>query len=146
MSSAAGIGGSYSTYELGLNDDTNGRVTAFTAGKITINGGTVNTYGDDVGIGSLTEVSSEKTVITINGGNVYARARDLGAGIGVGRAVDISRNRTNNSTIIITGGTVAAQGGSDAAGIGGGRFRDSGTIKIKAGLYSKKFCTAPRNV
>ncbi len=47
----AGIGASYNTDDLGLDNNTNGRRTAFTAGKITINGGTISAHGE-VGIGS----------------------------------------------------------------------------------------------
>lgn len=81
-------------------------------GSITINGGTITSYGDaGGGIGGTDTASAGN--ITINGGNVTAISNHYSAGIGGGKG-------QNCGDIRITGGIVTATGNGGFPGIGGG--------------------------
>ena len=110
----AGIGGA--VYDIGIG------------GKITINGGTVNAYGNWGGAGIGGNSASGGTII-INGGVVNAYGGAYAAGIGGGIHSD-------GGTIRITGGIVNATGGQYSAGIGGGYYGSGGTITITGGIVN----------
>lgn len=101
-------------------------------GNITINGGTINAEGGNMGgagIGGGVGATNSCGNITINGGTINARGRTYGPGIGAcgGNGQGYCGN------ITITGGTVNAQGGNDAPGIGGGCDGICGNITITGG-------------
>ncbi len=94
------------------------------AGKITVNGGTVNaTCSENGGAGYETlEIdqwvahSGHGGEVIINGGTVAAFGEDGNPGIGVGKC-----NRGSDpGSVTVNGGLVYAVGSNEAAGIGGG--------------------------
>ena len=107
-------------------------------GEITINGGTIHSYGGSraAGIGggydrSIGDVGDGGTHgnIIITGGKVYSIAKSGGAGIGSAREADDPAGE-----IRITGGYVEARGGSyGGAGIGAGERSLNGVINILGG-------------
>ncbi len=114
-----------------------------TAGTITINGGSIEAYGDygSAGIGGCAALDEEAAygagTVNINGGYVYAVGGsctdgDLsigGAGIGTGYHADAS----DRGVINIRGGVVNAEGGAYAAGIGGSSDSAGPDIIIRGG-------------
>ncbi|MCL2633672.1 MAG: InlB B-repeat-containing protein [Oscillospiraceae bacterium] len=83
--------------------------------------GTLNvTGGSDGGAGIGGSVGSTHGQITINGGTINANGGNLGGTTGEGGAGIGGGTNGDNNTITITGGTVNAKGGYRAAGIGGG--------------------------
>lgn len=116
-SKSAGIGGSAETPN---------------AGKITINGGTVNAKAASnggAGIGGSSGGNGGE--ITINGGTVTAKGSIYyGAGIGGG-------NGGSGGVITINGGTISANAGGHSAAIGGSSTNNvhgsSGNITINGG-------------
>ncbi|MDR0686241.1 MAG: hypothetical protein LBF79_02095, partial [Dysgonamonadaceae bacterium] len=95
-----------------------------THGKITINGGTIESIGggEFPGIGGRIVSGAIESSITVNGGKVTAVAGSGSAGIGSNKA------NINFGQINIAGGSVYASGNGNAA-IGGG----SGKISITGG-------------
>lgn len=121
---AAGIGGGNTGTTTSFTNS-----NGYTAGKITINGGTITAIGGckAAGIGGGTNGAATDTAITINGGTITAKAGNWAAGIGDGDSYssDVVNaefstpvSGTGKYSIIINGGTVNATGGCDAAGIG----------------------------
>lgn len=115
---SAGIGG---TSGSGIAD----------AGRITINGGTIDSIGgiDAAGIGG--GLGGNGGTITINNGLISAKGSGDGAGIGGGED-------GSGGSITINGGTVTADGanGYEGAGIGGGDSGSGGTIIINGGTIT----------
>lgn len=121
---AAGIGGGNTGTTTNFTNS-----NGYTAGKITINSGTITAIGGckAAGIGGGTNGAATDTAVTINGGNITAEAGNWAAGIGDGDSYssDVVNaefstpvSGTGKYSIIINGGTVKATGGCDAAGIG----------------------------
>lgn len=101
-------------------------------GNITINGGTINAEGGNMGgagIGGGIGMDNSCGNITINGGTITAKGRKNGPGIGACG----SNGQGYCGNITITGGTVNAQGGINAPGIGGGCDGMCGNITITGG-------------
>ena len=101
-------------------------------GNITINGGTINAEGGNMGgagIGGGVGATNSCGNITINGGTINARGRTYGPGIGACG----TNGQGYCGNITITGGTVNAQGGKYAPGIGGGCDGMCGNITITGG-------------
>lgn len=103
-------------------------------GTVTINGGTVETYGGGGGAGiGGGPGSNQGEEITIIAGdvNVTAVGSAQAAGIGGG-------NNGNGGTVNIFGGNVTATGGTNGAGIGGGNNGNVGTVNISGGVIKAK--------
>lgn len=101
-------------------------------GNITINGGTINAQGGNMGgagIGGGIGIDNSCGNITINGGTINARGVMYGPGIGACG----TNGQGYCGNITITGGTVNAQGGRYATGIGGGCDGMCGNITITGG-------------
>lgn len=97
-------------------------------GFITVNGGTITSYGDaGGGIGGTDTASAGN--ITINGGNVTAIGNHYVAGIGGGKG-------HNCGDILITGGIVTATGNGAFPGIGGGASCGNITIMDTVALVT----------
>ncbi len=97
-------------------------------GSITINGGTITSYGDAGGGIGGTDTASVGN-ITINGGNVTAISNHYSAGIGGGKG-------NNCGDILITGGIVTATGNGAFPGIGGGASCGNITIMDTVALVT----------
>ena len=101
-------------------------------GNITINGGTVKSWGGSSSAGIGGGERSAGGSITINGGTVEAHGGDWtgglpgGAGIGGG-------GYGGGGVITISNGNVKSWGGGDGAGIGGGSAYSGGNITISGG-------------
>ncbi len=114
----AGIGGGYT-------GDTN---VGFTAGNITIKGGTINATGGfkGAGIGGGYNGAATSGTISIEGGTIVANGGGYAAGIGDGDSYDAGMSSdfympASGNTfykVSITGGNITAKGGCDASGIG----------------------------
>ncbi len=109
----------------------------YTAGDITISGGTITATGDKgtsyggPGIGGGSNASN----ITISGGTVTAKSgkADVGSAhgsAGIGKVYGFNGAKT----ILISGGTVTAEGCS--AGIGGGDYQSGDVITITGGTVT----------
>lgn len=97
-------------------------------GSITINGGTITSYGDAGGGIGGTDTASVGN-ITINGGKVTAIGNHYSAGIGGGKGY-------NCGDILITGGIVTATGDGAFPGIGGGASCGNITIMDTVALVT----------
>ena len=100
-----------------------------TAGRITINGGYIETTGGDGGAGIGGGTFGVGGTVTINGGVVKAHGGRYAAGIGGGEG-------GAGGTVTINGGVIEATGGEGGAGIGGGNYGAGGTITINGGTVA----------
>ena len=98
------------------------------AGKITINGGTIETQGSPLGVGIGGNGSSgDGGEIVINGGSVRAIKSSYG-GSAIGGGKGNGTKGAPGGSVIINGGTVVAEGS-----IGGGNEAHCGEIVINGG-------------
>ena len=127
-----------------------GTTVGNSAGKITINGGTIDitvySTGAGIGGGGCGDVVGNGTagnveMVEINGGSVsvtqYGSGNDRGKGIsgaGIGGGGGIGNVKIGGAgNVVITGGTVTVRQYTRAAGIGGGTFGPAGNITIEGG-------------
>lgn len=109
--------------------------------SLTINGGYIETHGNEggAGIGGGKYSDTESTII-INGGIVKAYGGEYAAGIGGGGNYDASDwdHGGNGGNVVINGGTViAVAGGHGAKAIGGG-IADNGNLPETDGTLKMK--------
>ena len=109
--------------------------------RLTINGGYIETHGNEggAGIGGGKYSDCESTII-INGGIVKAYGGEYAAGIGGGGNYDSSdwEHGGNGGNVVINGGTViAVAGGHGAKAIGGG-IADNGNLPETDGTLKMK--------
>ena len=114
----------------------------FSAGDITINGGTVNATAGIQGAGIGGGYAGTANSIEINAGDVTAKALSQGAGIGTGHySIDTV---TSTTEITISGGKITAYGGSgggsfDGAGIGGACHSSPVNVTIQESMKDTIF-------
>ena len=119
----AGIGGGYGASNFVKNSD-GLNYAAFTAGKITINSGTIvaKGAGQGAGIGGGYGGATTASSITINGGNITTTGGDWSSGIGDGDSNNVYTNpdfyKSGGYEICVNGGTIVATGGKMSTGIG----------------------------
>ena len=102
-------------------------------GNITINGGTVKSWGGSSSAGIGGGERGAGGSITINGGTVEAHGGQWTGGLPGGSGIGGGVYGGAGGNITINGGTVKSWGGGDGAGIGGGSSSSGGNINISGG-------------